>query len=165
MGVVKIAYEYTATFLAEYIDDPYSEIFSKILLSGDVGEAYKSYFTEDTEVKFDLVNRMLRFRDLQPYHNMVMLATIPGKGLFCLTKIFSSSYLIKLSSLETYLNVSELVLANDCVNQTWLMNTTARLSVFSIQAELSSFSRLNRRIVQRCKEDWFKLHSDKYSII
>lgn len=163
LGMIKIAYEFTATVLPDYIMDPFSEIFTQVLLSGEVIESQKAHFVEDEVVKKDLLDRMMRFRDLKQFHNLILMATIPGKGLYCLVKVFNAAYLVKLSNIETYLKLEELVLFNDCVEQAWLMNVLATLNIFSIKTNLVNLNRTNKRIVERSK-DGFKTSVGKIPV-
>lgn len=144
LGALKIAYEYTATFLPEYLNDPLSKRFAQILLTKSI-EGCNDLFDADPSIRKTMEERIETIEGLQLHHHVISLITVPGKGLLCGVRIFNWVYGIRMSASEDFLKTEALTLINDAKSRMWSANIQAHLKSYSISIETNGFNKLERR--------------------
>ena len=159
LGCLKIAYEFTMTFVPKYLEDPYSKLFADILLNNTITDNQKSYFDYDNEVRELFTKRISEIKDLRAFHHIALLKTISGKGLYCAVKIFDWIYAIRISEKEDYLKTNELLIINDSIQQAFWINIPTKLTHFKITTDLANLPRGQRRAIKLSKGIGYKTKS------
>lgn len=156
LGALKVVYEFGATFIPQFLKDPISLEYSKILLTQTIEDEQKIYFNEDLEERVKIAKRVAHMQGMQTYHHIAMLTTLKGKGLFCFVKIFDFGYLIKLSESDQYELKNELWLFNDAIQQTWNMNIATKLTHFNLYLDLGKIDSELQRTIMHLGQNSFK---------
>lgn len=131
LGGLKIAYEFTATFIPEFIEDPRSEIFAGIIL-GEIAAENEVLLNETASVRKIMTEKIESIQGLEAYHHVVMLTTLANVGLVCGVRIFNWTYSIVMSERTDYLQTDCLFLVNNSLKKTCGIEISTLLTNFRI---------------------------------
>ena len=149
MGILKIAYEFTACLIPDYLSDAESKRIASILYDADLNRLdevqFGNAFAEDVLPK--IFGEVIDFTNIKRHY--LFLTNIEGK-MYCFVKLFNTFCIgIKLSEREYELAGQQIIVINDFGKSTFDLYTLEELITLSQQFENvgATFSDLwNKRI-------------------
>ncbi|MGP8215372.1 MAG: HNH endonuclease [Bacteroidia bacterium] len=163
LGTLKIAYEFTSSFIPSYLNDPLSKVFAEILLTKDY-QKHANLLNTDLEAESIAIKHLKSVEWLKPLHHAIVIFPISPRGVFCAIKLFTLLFVFKISDDSKFYSAQHLLLLNDPVLQDWWVNIPYEAKKYSIKVEGNSLNRKQRRLVKRMNEDGLKNKNGKIPI-